>query len=121
MSCKCGYIPLGEFNTEIEILIPALNTSLLTASTDFTLLKKVRAKIETVNKSTEFFDGVNLSNSYTHKITIHYFTGISSRYFIRKGTVLYKIVDIENINENNKYLVFKSIQKGDQTIVSNNA
>jgi len=117
MSCK--YICLGQFNHEIELLTRSINSSSLNASEDFTLIKTTRAKIETVNKSTEFFDGVNLVNSYTHKFTIHYSSDITSEKWIRIGTFLYRILDVENIDNMNKYLILRAKQTGANTIAAN--
>jgi SPP1 family predicted phage head-tail adaptor len=115
---KCKYICLGGFNHKIEILSRSINSSSLNASEDFVLIKTTRAKIETVNKSTEFFDGVNLTNSYTHKFTIHYSSGITSENWIRIGTILYRILNVENLDNMDKYLILGAKQTGVNTIAA---
>ena len=115
----CKYICLGQFNREIELMERVINPAGLVASETFTLIKKTRAKFETVNQSTEFFDGVNLSNSYTHKITIHFTDNITSENWIRIGGILYRILSVENLDNLNRYLIFRAKEKGANTIAAN--
>jgi len=109
---------VGSLNERITIYSRQLKSPTLSSvdfSEDFTLTYTVWASIETVNGS-ELFDGVNLSNAYDHKIVIRYKSDITKEYYIVFNSIRYEIIDVENLDEANEWLVIKCKKKGSTTL-----
>ena len=112
---------IGDFNERITFLTRAMNSSSFDLSETFTDIATVWARIETDNKSTEFFNGVDLINSYTHSIIVRYRNDITAENWIRFNDEIYKILNTENINSENSWLKIKAIRKGSELVEANRA
>lgn len=85
----------------------------------FTPIAYPMAGIKTIN-GTERFDGANVGVSLTHEIVIRFRKGITSETWIELGDgTLLDIVDTENVDEQNQFLVLACTLKGPKTTVAN--
>jgi len=115
-------ICIGDLDVKIKVQVRTLNAP--ESGTDFDLTfadeKEVWAMVKTV-RGTELFDGVSLTNAYTHEFYIRYssdFT-IDAQNWLEWKNEKYDIVDVENLDERNEFLLLKAIKKGDKDINAN--
>lgn len=87
----------------------------------FTTTITVRAAVETTRGYQTFNDVGVLQNVITHKIYIRYprQVCITSEDWVDIDCVKYDIVDVENPNEENQWLILYCTRKGDSKRVAN--
>ena len=113
---------IGDLDKRVILQSRSTNSNSFDLSETFTDIATVWARIETNNKATEFFDGVNLNKAYSHIIVIRYrndLNGIDT--WIEYNDERYNVIDIENINEESDWLLLKCNKKGAKTIEANDA
>ncbi len=120
MSCekidlKNKKICIGDLNKKIDIELMTI-TPLATAdfTETFVDIATVWAGIQTI-KGVEIFDGTNVLGVATHNFYIKYRAGIERDNFIDYNSKRYRVLDIENQNENNEFLILRCEERGDKT------
>ncbi len=113
----------SAFNKTVVIQNRAIETPVQNSvdySIKLTDVLTVRAMIKTVRGVT-LFDGVNTDRVVSHIITIDYKSNsvISVENYARIGQTELVIIDVENINEDNKYLRLRCALKGSNALASN--
>lgn len=95
-----------------EITEPSFGTT--NFGEDFPDARDVWAKVRTINGRT-LFNGVDTDIPLTHEITIRYDASATSESWVRlaDGTRI-KIVDTQNLEERNEYLVMLCTARGTQ-------
>lgn len=120
---KSRRICIGNLNSRIKIQTRALtatNTGSIESIETFTDLVEVWAAIETTRGS-QLWNGVEISNPFTHKIYIRYRSDIDFNEWIEFESEKYDIVDVENLEQKNEWLLLMCIRKGDNTKEANYA
>lgn len=126
MSCKKAVnlknrrICIGNLNKRIKIQvrnIAANNTNSIGNNEVFTELVEVWAAIETTRGS-QLFDGVEISNPFTHKVYIRYIDIDFTKWIVIDND-RYEIVDVENLEQKNEWLLLMCTLKGDKTKKAN--
>jgi len=113
----------SAFNKTVAIQNRAIETpkqNSVDYSVKLTDVLTVRAKIQTVRGVT-LFDGVNTDRVVSHIITIDYKSNpvISMENYARIGQTELVIIDVENVNEDNKYLRLRCALRGSNTLAAN--
>lgn len=118
-----GRICLSAFNKTViiqlrEIQTPGQNS--VDYSINLSEQLTVRAMVETVRGVT-IFDNTNTERDISHKITLKFRTNsvITAQNYAKIGSVLLDIVDVENVNEDNRYLVLRCALRGPNTQAAN--
>ncbi len=85
---------------------------------DFKALQEVWAKVRTTSGKA-FFSGAHVDVSVTHEISIRYRADVSSETWIEllDGRLL-DVVDVENLEERNEWLVMPCTERGDKGLGS---
>lgn len=80
---------------------------------DFTGVRNVWAMVETVNNTT-FFDETNTEQIVSHNFYIRYLNGVSitSENWIKWRDINYDIIGVENLNEENRFLLLRANVRG---------
>lgn len=113
---------IGDLNQKIKVQVRTLNAPESGTHFDLTFadLKEVWAMVKTT-RGTELFDGVGLTNAYTHEFYIRYSSSfaVNAQSWLLWNDDRYNIVDVENLDERNEFLLLKAIKKGDKDINAN--
>ena len=90
---------------------------------EFTAPVTIWAAIQTVtglqSAGIEIFDGVNLLGLASHTFFIKFKSGLTSESFLEYKTEYYKILRIENLDENDEYMALYTAKRGDKSIKVN--
>ncbi len=82
---------------------------------DFSESNVIDAAIETV-RGLETFDGVNVESIVTHKIYIRFIEGVTEETWVKfKGRRL-DIMDVENLDERDQFLLLRCKERGADNI-----
>jgi len=114
-------ICIGNMNKRITIQTRSLTTnnigSIETIET-FTDDIDVWAAIETT-RGNQLWDGVEVSNPFTHNIYIRYRDDINFEKWIKYKDEEYDVVDVEDFEQANDFLLLRCIRKGSKTKEAN--
>lgn len=80
----------------------------------------VWAKIET-SKGETVFDGTDTEIDVTHKFTIRFLTGITAETWILFNSVRFDILDVQNFEERDEWLLLLCTNKGTTANAANEA
>ena len=127
---KRRVVCIGAMDRKIDIQLRVQNAptdNSYDAFEQFTTLRNVWAMLETT-RGTEFFDGVNVNNAYTHRFYIRFiprtvFGGerLSEQEWVRFNDEYYDIIDVENLDERNEFIILKCRIKGSVNLAANEA
>ena len=87
---------------------------------EFIQLIEMHANIETVSGVT-FFDSTNVERDITHFIYIRFFTGITPENWLIFNDEYYDIIDQQNLEERDEFLLLKCNKRGPVTKPVNQA
>lgn len=113
---------IGSLTKTIQIETRAITPD--DSSTDFTetftAVKTVKAMVETLS-GVDIFNGTQIVGTATHRFTIKFITGvtITSQNWIILNDEYYDILRVDNVDENNRYLVLLCTKRGDDTLKAN--
>lgn len=107
----------SDFKNLITIQNRALNPDNTTAdfNIDFTDKVQVWAGIKTT-RGQEVFGDVNTAREITHIFTIRYIDYLTQEYWILFKDKRYDILDVENIDERNKFMRLRCNVRGSEEI-----
>jgi len=112
---------IGSLNRKIEIHVRSIKAP-AKGSVDFsdkyTLKKKVWAMIETVSGET-MFNASNIETVVTHQFYIRYIPDVDIVDVIVYGGLRYTLVNVENLNNENYFLLIKASDRGDSDLPAN--
>lgn len=114
MRRKRRIISIGDLNQLIKIQERSLNTQFQTGVKDqitFTTIAEPWAMVETT-KGSIFFGGVGLDREYSHKFYIRYRCNIDQTKFIEYKKKRYDILDVENLDERDEFLLLRCFPTG---------
>jgi len=116
---KCVRLPgtkhgicAGDLTKKITVSVRSLEApdgSSVDFSEDFTTKKEVWAMVRTTD-GTELFDGVNLSNAYTHEFYIRFIPGstITVEDWVEFNSARFKIESVVNLEESDQFYQIKA-------------
>ncbi len=81
-------------------------------------LKEVWAAIQT-SRGSEIFDGTNIIGVATHFFYIRKINNVTFENFVEYNSKKYRILDVQNLDEDDLFLVLRCTERGDQTKDSN--
>ncbi len=119
--CRVPPVSSGELNKLITLKsrnLEAPTGNSIDYTELFTVLFQCFSKIETVRGKTTF-DSVGQIRVITHKITIRFASNVGSETWVEFNNKNYEIISVENINEDNMWLVLNCFERGDKTIPVN--
>jgi SPP1 family predicted phage head-tail adaptor len=115
-------ICIGDLDSRIKIQVRTLKApeSGVDFTEEFTEVKEVWAMVQT-SRGLEFFDDTGLNTTFTHKFYIRFSSSfsITSEDWLEWNNQRYDIVEVENLDERNEFLLLKAIKKGDKDINAN--
>ena len=128
MSCtniaiKDRKLCIGNLSERITIQTRSIannNTGTIELSESFTSLVDVWAAVETTRGS-QLWDGVSVSNPFTHKFYIRYRNDIDFNKWVEYKSEKYDIVDVEDFEQENEWLLLMCTRKGLNTKAANYA
>lgn len=114
---------IGQMSERVVIQERGLNA---TAPGDFVADLEFGKGIETwaslkTYAASEFFDGVNVVRKATHKYGIRYRPGVTAEMFLTHKGVIYDIIDVENFEERNEFLILSCNVRGSKRYETNEA
>ena len=107
-------ICVGDLDNTIDLQDRAIAAPLsgtIATETFTTNTADVWCKIETVNGET-VFDGTNTEVDVTHRITIRFIDGITAETWILFKDERIDILDVQNFEERDEWLLLKCTNKG---------
>lgn len=111
---------IGDLNK--RIILHDRNITGVTSGVDFdeTLSnpKKVWAGLKTVHGE-DIFDGANVIGVATHKFYIRFIASLTSETFVEFNGKYFKILDTQNLEENNEFIELRCSVRGDKTKAAN--
>lgn len=118
---KHRHICIGDMRDRIDITIRSLQAP-IDGSVDFseslTAVETVWAMLET-KAGVEIFDGTNLKGVATHFFHIRFRAGIDINNWITFKAQNYTIIDVQNFEERNEFLLLRCALLGDETKATN--
>ena len=116
---------IGSLNKKINIhtreLKPPTGTG-VDYDEEFVVIENVWSMIETVAGKV-FFDGTNTDQSITHNFYIRYIVGvtITAENWIEYNGNRFDIINVENLDEGNRFILMRTNQRGSDTLEVNKA
>jgi SPP1 family predicted phage head-tail adaptor len=107
---------IGSLNKRISLQVRNLTPPVgdeVDFDEEFTVLEDIWAMVETVAGKV-FFDDSNTDKSITHNFYIRYISGISvtAENWIRYDDRYFDIVNVENLDEGNRFLLMRTTERG---------
>jgi len=113
ISPKKRLICIGSMKHPISIIDREIETLSEGYTMDFSNSTSVLAAIETRN-GTPVFNGVNIEQELTHIFYIRYGEStVENNYTILFNNKYYRVIDFENLEEENRFLKITTIERGD--------
>ncbi len=114
---KKRHVCIGDMREKIDITIRSLQAP-TDGSVDFseslTSVESVFAMVETTS-GVEIFDGTNLKGVATHFFYIRFRAGIDINNWITFKAQHYTIIDVQNLEERDEFLLLRCALRGDET------
>ena len=119
---KKRQVCLGDLDNQIVLQDRTITapTSGVDASETFTTNDTVDAMVETSRGET-IFDGTNTEVDVTHKFTIRFISGITAETWISFNSDRFDILDVENLEERDEWLVLRATNRGVDTNTASQA
>lgn len=108
-------VSVGDMRDSIIIYnqaITAPSGSNIDFTENFVMFKNVKSLV-IVKSGEEIFDKSNLLTIATHFIYIRWFPELTAEYWIQYRSDFYDILDIENLDERNRFYLLKCKLRGD--------
>lgn len=80
----------------------------------FTEASTVWARVDTVSGET-VFDGTNTERDVSHRFYVRYVSGVTSETWIEWNSIKFDILNVENINEESNFLLFRAAKRGNKS------
>ena len=112
---KKRHICIGDMRDRIDLSIRSLEAPVdgsVDFAEDLTLIESVFAMLET-KAGVEIFDGTNLKGVATHFFYIRFRAGIDINTWITFKAQHYKIIDVQNLEERDEFLLLRCALRGD--------
>ena len=128
MACRKIRIPNrkicpGDMNARITIQSRAITAPSASGSDlieTFATTNTVWAAIKTV-QGVEIFDGSNVVAIATHYFYIRYISGLTAESWIQYNSKYYDIIDIQNLEERDEFMLLRCSERGTTSNLSNQA
>ncbi len=108
---------IGDMNKLIDIQVRTLEppSTAFDYDINLTTIDQVFAMIHTASGAISgeaFFDGSNVERFVTHMIYIRFRTDVTAETWIKFNDEFYDILNVENLDENNEFLLLKCNVRG---------
>lgn len=115
---------LGDMRHYISLLTRDITVPLDPSNPSYTETFTVTYQIFSAiysKKGDEFFDGVNLSSFESHNFIIRRINGLTEEKWVSYRGFLYDIIDIEDYDERQVFMLIRTKLKGPATLQANQA
>lgn len=110
----------GDLNRKITIETREITSPTSVDYTQtFTTKSNVWSAIKTKSPGVEIFDGVNVKGTATHFFYIRYISNVTFEDMVEHNNKYYRILQVENLNEDNLFQVLICCERGDNTQEAN--
>lgn len=96
---------------EVRTIMPPVDGG-VDYSEEFTERKPLWAMVETVNGA-QIFDGTNIVGQISHRFTVRWRKDLTIQSWVEYQGQKYKIINIENQNQRNRFLILSCTVRGD--------
>lgn len=96
---------------EVRTIMPPVDGG-VDYSEEFTERKQIWAMVETINGA-QIFDGTNIIGQISHRFTVRWRKDLTIQSWVEYQGQKYKIINIENQNQRNRFLILSCIVRGD--------
>lgn len=117
ISLKSRRICVGDLNNRITLQLRTMtgnNYASVENTETFSNIAEVWGAVETTRGS-QLWDGAEISNPFTHNVYIRYRDDVDFTKWLDFGSQKYDIVDVENLEQSNEWLLLRCILKGTNT------
>lgn len=114
-------IYVGQMNEQIKLQDRAITTPVddgVDYGEEFTNDNVVWAWMQTVRGRTEF-DSTNIERVVTHEVAIRFVEGITAETWYEFKGEMYDIINVENIDERDEFLMFDAMVRGNKEVQVN--
>lgn len=114
---KPSLVCIGDLSSSIILQNRAISTPVgdgVDYGETFTTNTTAWARIDTVSGET-IFDDTNTERDVTHRFYIRYIDGITSETWIEYDSIKFDILDVENLNEEGRFLRLRAAKRGVKT------
>lgn len=118
---KIKGVCVGDLSTKITLCTRTISAPALSSvdyGETFTEVKTLYALVDTT-RGLQTFDGVNITNPYSHLFYIRYDASVTFEYWIKYNSEYFRIIDVENLNEENRFLLMRCTKRGSTAINAN--
>ncbi len=113
---KHRHICIGDMREKIDITVRSLQAPVddgVDFSESLTSVESVFAMVETTS-GVEIFDGTNLKGVATHFFYIRFRVGIDINRWVTFKAQHYKIIDVQNLEERDEFLLLRCGLRGNE-------
>lgn len=113
----------GDLNRKITINVRNITSPSgvgVDFNENFTVLKTVWAMVKTLSGQA-VFDGTNTTKAVTHNFYIRYIPGVTFENWVLYNNQYYDILDVQNLNEQNQYILLQANLRGTSALPVNYA
>lgn len=109
---------IGDLSKKIEIETRDIQTPTTGVDFDeqFNSFKTMYAMVETASKGEVIFDESNIEQTVTHNFYVRYMPNLTFQNWIKYNGVYFNIQEVENLNEENRFLRIKASIRGTATL-----
>lgn len=115
---KADQICVGDLKRLIKIIDRKIEPADVSHTMDFSDLVSIRARVDT-RRGIEFFNGVNVENAPTHYFYVRFGVEVERNYTIEFRDNYYIVSDVENLNEENRFLKISAVKNGPKSNQAN--
>lgn len=118
ISKKADKVCIGDLKKSIKIINRAIEPADVSHTMDFTDFVSAYARIDTT-KGNPFFNGVNIEDFPSHVFYIRYGFTVEKNYTLEYASNYYNVLDVENLNEENRFLKISCVKNGPKSNQAN--
>lgn len=108
---KADKICIGDLKKQIKIINRKIETAAVSHTMNFDEFVTVRARIDT-RRGGAFFNGVNTEDAPTHYFYVRFGVEVEKNYTIEFNSNYYIVSDVENLNEESRFLKISATKNG---------
>lgn len=124
MSCnrkirrKPDLICASDLKNKVKLITRKIETANVSFTENFTDFKSIYARIDTIS-GYQPFNGVNIEDAPSHIFYIRYLSDIEINYTFEYKSNYFHIIDIENLNEENRFMKITVKKAGNKSNEAN--
>lgn len=115
---KADRICIGDLSKSIKIIDREIEPADVSHTINFDDYVTIRARVDT-RRGGAFFNGVNTEDAPTHYFYVRYGVEVEKNYTIELNNSYYLVSDVENLNEESRFLKISATKNGSKSLGGN--